>query len=166
MLIFKATQLTTCTKANCTTPGGRTWDYKYQASWQREREKEGAERERERERERGGKREIVRQREGVKEGERGQKRGRGGRERKRERERERERGRRSEMFAIIRNFMVSVRRTGTFLVTLYIKNTFSGEVTGSCWLFSSHFSYAWIEMKNQLLTFPNKGITLQQLSTL
>ena len=52
------------------------------------------------------------------------------------------------------------------LFTLYIKNTFSGEVTGSCWLFSSHFSYAWIEMKNQLLTFPNKGITLQQLSTL
>ena len=51
------------------------------------------------------------------------KRGRGGRERKREgagrgdkREREREGGRRSYMFAIIRNFMVSVRRTGTFLV--------------------------------------------------
>ena len=52
------------------------------------------------------------------------------------------------------------------VITLYIKNTFSGEVTGSCWLFSSHFSYAWIEMKNQLLTFPNKSITLQQLSTL
>ena len=56
------------------------------------------------------------------------------------------------------------------VVTLYIKNTFSGEVTGSCWLFSSHFSYAWSyawnEMKNQLLTFPNKSITLQQLSTL
>ena len=51
------------------------------------------------------------------------------------------------------------------LITLYIKNTFSGEVTGSCWLFSSHFSYAWIEMKNQFLTFPNKGIALQQLST-
>ena len=59
MLISKAAQLTTCTKANCTTPVGRTWDYKYQASWQREREKEGAEREREREREReGGGREI------------------------------------------------------------------------------------------------------------
>ena len=49
------------------------------------------------------------------------------------------------------------------LFTLYIKSTFSGEVTGSCWLFSSHFSYAWNEMKNQLLTFPNKSITLEQL---
>ena len=57
-----------------------------------------------------------------------------------------------------------VTRYGLF--TLYIKNTFSGEVTGSCWLFSSHFSYAWNEMKNQLLTFPNTSITLQQLSTL
>ena len=27
------------------------------------------------------------------------------------------------------------------LFTLYIKNTFSGEVSGSCWLFSSHFSF-------------------------
>ena len=48
-----------------------------------------------------------------------QKRGRGGRERKREgaeRGGERERERRSDMFPIIRNFMVSVRRTGTFLV--------------------------------------------------
>ena len=46
-----------------------------------------------------------------------QKRGRGGRGRKREGEKEkRERERRSDMFAIIRNFMVSVRRTGTFLV--------------------------------------------------
>ena len=44
--------------------------------------------------------------------------------------------------------------------TLYIKNTFSGEVSGSCWLFSSHFSYALNEMKNQLLTFPNTSITL------
>ena len=54
-----------------------------------------------------------------------QKRGRGGRERKREGagrgdKRERERGRRSDMFAIIRNFMVSVRRTGTFLVYIYM----------------------------------------------
>ena len=52
------------------------------------------------------------------------------------------------------------------IVTLYIKNTFSGEVSGSCWLFSSHFSYAWNEVKNQLLTFPNKSITLEQLSTI
>ena len=34
----------------------------------------------------------------------------------REGAKERERERRSDMFAIIRNFMVSVRRTGTFLV--------------------------------------------------
>ena len=27
------------------------------------------------------------------------------------------------------------------MVTLYIKNTFSGEVSGSCWLFSRHFSF-------------------------
>ena len=33
--------------------------------------------------------------------------------------RERQRGRRSDMFAIVRNFMVSVRRTGTFLVYIY-----------------------------------------------
>ena len=59
-----------------------------------------------------------------------------------------------------------VRQIIDAFFTLYIKNTFSGEVTGSCWLFSSHFSYAWFEMKNQLLTFPNKSITLQQLSTL
>ena len=45
-----------------------------------------------------------------------QKRGRGGRGRKREGAKERERERRSDMFAIIRNFMVSVRRAGTFLV--------------------------------------------------
>ena len=45
-----------------------------------------------------------------------------GRGDKRERERERGAGRRSDMFAIIRNFMVSVRRTGTFLVYIYIDN--------------------------------------------
>ena len=39
-----------------------------------------------------------------------------------------------------------------YFFTLYIKNTFSGEVSGSCLLFSSHFSCAWNEMKNQLLT--------------
>ena len=58
--------------------------------------------------------------------ERGGKRGREGqgegckREGEGTRERERERGRRSDMFAIIRNYMVSVRRTGTFLVYIYI----------------------------------------------
>ena len=45
-----------------------------------------------------------------------QKRGRGGRERGQKREGES----RSDMFAIIRNFMISVSRTGTFLVYVYI----------------------------------------------
>ena len=62
--------------------------------------------------------------------------------------------------------MISLLIVVFFIVTLYIKNTGEGEVTGSCWLFSSHFSYAWNEMKNQLLAFPNKSFTLQQLSTL
>ena len=38
-------------------------------------------------------------------------------------------------------FNLPLNSLSYFIITLYIKNTFSGEVSGSCWQFSSHFRF-------------------------